>query len=187
MMDYNVGDHGPFNKIMLGWITPMVVTTNMTIKINKATTTGEVILVPYKWNHSYFSEYLLIDYYTPDGLYSKHLSDTTSKRYVYSTSGVRIYHVDARTNLTNEGNYKSVFSFDNSDSSHKLIRYITAGTDTILNTGLINSSNLFQTTSDYDWTNFSWYQISTSQSNIIKNITVQSTTSMYCIINIEFL
>ncbi|MDR2828000.1 MAG: hypothetical protein LBV51_01100, partial [Acholeplasmatales bacterium] len=33
MMDYNVGDHGPFNKIIWGWLTPQIVTSDAKIKL----------------------------------------------------------------------------------------------------------------------------------------------------------
>ena len=41
MMDYTVGDHGVYSKIMLGWITPTVVTESKTFTIEPSTTSGD--------------------------------------------------------------------------------------------------------------------------------------------------
>ena len=49
------------------------------------------------WNKTIFDEYLIIEYYTPEGLNyqdSKHSYDSRNK--MYQGSGLRIYHADAR-------------------------------------------------------------------------------------------
>jgi M6 family metalloprotease-like protein len=151
MMDYNNGDHGPFNKIVLGWITPMVVSSSLTIKINKANTSGQALLIPKAWNHSYFSEYLLIDYYTPDSLFTYHLHTPYYANYMFSIAGIRIYHVIATIGSS------SVWLNNNTDTKNKLIKYVSAGSNNIATSGRVLNTDLFQVGSTFNWsTSFKW-------------------------------
>ena len=120
MMDSNMGDHCSFSKIMLGWVTPMVVNNTITIKIRPFSDSGDVILIPGEWNGSYFSEYLLIDYYNLNSLNSIYAGHG-----LYSNPGVRIYHVSAELGK-NTQNYPSYHYNDNSDTSRKLIKLLEA-------------------------------------------------------------
>lgn len=101
MMDWNVGDHGPANKLLFGWLEPLVATSGsytVTIDSYATDTDGQnsVILIPYNSNDladgDAFDEYLLIMFYTPQGLYDGHLSLS----YVPDNAGIIVYHVDAR-------------------------------------------------------------------------------------------
>ncbi len=109
MMDFNIGDHDTFSKYILGWTKPDVLTTeyleanNYTLSLSSATETGKSFLLPiYKdgvmdYNQTAFDEYLLIEYYTPTSLNSKDISGYGNSRLAtYNTSGVLVYHVDAR-------------------------------------------------------------------------------------------
>lgn len=120
MMDQNICDLDSYSKLLLGWITPYVVYGTSEILIPRATSSKHgVIIIPsnfeeiskevelavsknktenfiYEFNP--FSEYLLIDLYTPDGL---NYQDTTDliidgKTKAPNSTGVRIYHVDSR-------------------------------------------------------------------------------------------
>ena len=120
MMDQNICDFDSYSKLVLGWITPYVVYGTSEILIPSATSSKYgAIVIPSNYqeisdeielaiaqnridNFTYefnpFSEYLLIDLYTPDGL---NYQDTTDliidgKDKAPSKSGVRIYHVDSR-------------------------------------------------------------------------------------------
>jgi len=97
MQAYNIGDHNIYSKFALGWINPYYVTDSCEINLRSSALYGDAILIKNNWNKSTFDEYLLIEYYTPEGLNeqdSKYSLDGRNK--MYSGSGLRIYHVDAR-------------------------------------------------------------------------------------------
>lgn len=119
MMDQNVCDLDSYSKMLLGWITPYVVYGTSEILIPTATSSeNAVIVIPDKYeeisneieglsdkeksNYVYkfnpFSEYIMIDLYSPDGLNEL---DTYGQLYYdreasMTKTGVRIYHVDSR-------------------------------------------------------------------------------------------
>ena len=120
MMDQNVCDLDSYSKIILGWVTPYVVYGTSEILIPRATSSKHgVIVIPsnyeeisnlveqailknkldeFVYEFNPFSEYLMIDLYTPDGL---NYQDTKGqliygKEASINKSGVRIYHVDSR-------------------------------------------------------------------------------------------
>lgn len=101
MQDQNVGGHDPFSSFALGWGQAYIPTESMTLYIKPFTQSGEMIILSPSWNKTYdsaFDEYLIIEYYTADGLNEL---DTT---YAYCGSsptgsqerGIRLWHVDAR-------------------------------------------------------------------------------------------
>ena len=121
MMDQNICDLDSYSKLLLGWVTPYVVYGTSEILIPTATSSKHgVIVIPtdyeeisatveqaviqnntenfiYEFNP--FSEYLLIDLYSPDGLnkqdtYGKFINGKLDSG--IDTCGVRIYHVDSR-------------------------------------------------------------------------------------------
>ncbi|HNX16027.1 MAG TPA: hypothetical protein PKO28_01425 [Bacilli bacterium] len=106
MMDYNLGDHCSFSKYLLHWATPIIIDKPQQITINSFTQAGDFLLIPTsKFNGTPYDEYILIEYFTPDGL-----NDSSSfSSYVYADQegksrvfyypnyhGLRIYHIDAR-------------------------------------------------------------------------------------------
>ncbi|MCH5171420.1 MAG: hypothetical protein J1F31_01105 [Erysipelotrichales bacterium] len=97
MQSYNIGDHNIYSKLALGWINPYVVTDSCEINLRSSALYDDAILIKDNWNGSVFDEYLLIEFYTPEG------NNSQDSRYAYSSrnkmydySGLRIYHVDAR-------------------------------------------------------------------------------------------
>jgi M6 family metalloprotease-like protein len=146
MMDSTIGDHNPFSKLMLSWITPRVISNKtVTLEIEAFVQSGEVILIAPSWEDTYFDEYFLIDFYTPTSLNALH-----SGNGLFSESGIRIYHVDATIdpkvgNPQNEDGYWTVFSYNNSDTTEKLIELIEADRDrSIEKYGTIENEDLFQ-------------------------------------------
>ena len=110
MMDENILDHDMFSKTALGWTEPYVVTgkKNITLTIKPSQTSGDCIIVPAgdSWNQTAFSEYLILDLYTPYGLNEKDSTYSYSSRTLgYNIPGVRLYHVDAR--VASYSNYPS--------------------------------------------------------------------------------
>lgn len=121
MMDQNIGDLDSYSKMLLGWVTPYVVygTSEITITNVSKNSGNSVIVIPsnyaeisqsvedaikgnridkFRYTFNPFSEYLMIDLYTPDG----NNEQDTYGPYVFDRSamankvGVRIYHIDSR-------------------------------------------------------------------------------------------
>lgn len=120
-MDQNIGDLDSYSKMLLGWVTPYVVygTSEITITNVSKNSGNSVIVIPsnyaeisqsvedaikgnridkFRYTFNPFSEYLMIDLYTPDG----NNEQDTYGPYVFDRSamankvGVRIYHIDSR-------------------------------------------------------------------------------------------
>lgn len=105
MMDYNIGDHSSFSKYLMKWTSPLVVKNDVkfTYNLKPFITSGEYILVPSKkYNNTPFSEYLLLEFFVPEGL------NKCSEQFEYISSdgkvtiyrypqyyGLKIYHVNA--------------------------------------------------------------------------------------------
>lgn len=99
LIDGEVGDHNSFSKYQLGWITPKLINVDdfeeSTINLDPAVD-GDCVII-HKGRHSLFSEYLVVDLYTPTGLnkydVEHHPVSPTSS---FSETGIRVYKVDAR-------------------------------------------------------------------------------------------
>lgn len=150
MMDYNVGDHNPFSKILLGWVTPYIVTSSCEITLDPFYSSGKCILLIDKFS-TIFDEYYLIDYYCPDGLNKLE----AGYEGLFSISGIRVYHVDAT--LTQDEVYSAleIYKYNNSDTVHKLIKLVQAsGKNTIEHNILSGDEDLFRFNKEYtlsDW------------------------------------
>lgn len=96
MMDYNVGDHNAYSKMLMKWTTPKVVTGTGTITIAPFESSGDCILIrDNTWNESAFDEYFLLEYYTPTGLNEKDLVGYGGVK-TFSTPSIKVFHVDSR-------------------------------------------------------------------------------------------
>lgn len=97
MMDGNIGDHDAYSKFVLGWVDPIYVTNSTEITLRPFESTGDCVLLASSWNGSAYDEYLMIEFYTPTGLNQQ---DATvaypSRSKLFTTSGIKIYHVDSR-------------------------------------------------------------------------------------------
>ncbi len=122
MMDYNIGDHSVVSKLLLGWISPTVVTGkgNITLDLNSFTTTGEAIIIADHELSSIYDTYYTLEFYTNDGL------NAHDKPYDSATApyGIRVMIIRAEKNYVNgqvELNsgtaYQTGFKYDNSDES----------------------------------------------------------------------
>ncbi len=132
MMDYNIGDHSSFSKYLLNWTSPLVVKEGIsgTYKLKSFVQSGQYILVPSSdYDDSPFSEYLLIEYFTPDSLNkfsgSYTYIDRNNKMGVYNYPqhhGLRIYHVNARLGYFKKGRdtSKLIAFIDDPDYESKL-------------------------------------------------------------------
>ncbi len=101
MMDYNISDHDPYSKMLLGWIDPIYYDfeeyDEITIDLPKFEKSGKVLLYKKSWNHSVMDEYLLFEYYSPDSLNERDANKQYENRPLgFSKCGIKIYHVDSR-------------------------------------------------------------------------------------------
>ncbi|MBO7614461.1 MAG: hypothetical protein J6T15_02015 [Bacilli bacterium] len=105
MQDYNVASHDAFSTLALGWADPYIPKESCTIELNSFQSSRDCILLSNQWNdiNSPFDEYILLEFYTPDGLNqfdyeNQYFKGVRGKvRPVGpSESGIRLWHVDAR-------------------------------------------------------------------------------------------
>jgi len=106
MHSNNVGDDNIYSKMALNWVKPYYVktTSSVTLTLRTSAFYGDAILINDDWNGAACDEYLAIEYYSPYGNNQK----DAEGRYpgnglrMYTTSGFRIYHIDARIVRLNE-------------------------------------------------------------------------------------
>jgi hypothetical protein len=121
MMDQNICDLDSYSKMILGWVTPYVVYGSSEIVIPTATSSDHsVIVIPTNYEEiseyveseiahgtkaneitytfNPFSEYIMVDLYSPDGLNKKDVYGPliNDREAGIANTGVRIYHIDSR-------------------------------------------------------------------------------------------
>ena len=104
MHSYNIGDDNIYSKFALGWANPYYVNTesSVTLKLRSSSYYGDSIIINNDWNGNSMDEYIIIEYYTPEGLNFKDAFEGykpnagTGAYKMYSTQGFRIYHIDSR-------------------------------------------------------------------------------------------
>lgn len=166
MMDYNVGDHNGYSKLILGWIDPYIVDgETTTITLGNFSQTGDLVCIFKDYNGTFFDEYYIIDFYNPDGVNETCAGD----RGLFSEAGIRIYHIDAT--LNNPADCWSIYEltkYNNSYTNRLLIKLIEAdGRNDILNNGYSENSDLFSAGEVY--TNIKWYDNSNAGFSIKVN------------------
>ncbi len=179
MMDSAYGDHGPFSKILLGWITPIVVEESSMVDLSSYALSGDVILLIDDWQNTIFDEYLLIWFYRPEGLYS--LPD--DRTMYFDTPGVVIMHVSAPIGqgYNDELYYYSIFNHNNTDTNPKLIKYIEADMNrSIEQYAMTEDSDLFKEGDIFGgniYSNYRWYNtLSINMTVTILSISDDKTT-----------
>ena len=121
MMDYNLGDHSSLSKYLLNWTSPYILNmgdkSSGSITIKPFSQSGEFILIPNSnYNGTAFDRYLLISFFTPNGL--NDLSDFPSYEYydqqgnrqvfTYPNKyGVLVYEVNAKLAYYKSGTIRS--------------------------------------------------------------------------------
>ena len=103
MQDMNVGDHNSFSKFTLGWTKPYVVSGECEVTLkSSALYENQIVIIPAggynEWNGSPFDEYILLEFYTPEGNNNFDAYNTTYHGYPSGLTecGVKLYHVDNR-------------------------------------------------------------------------------------------
>lgn len=104
MMDYSVGDHTGYSKMLLSWTRPLVVTGDAEITIKPFYNSGDLILLKDNWNQTAMDEYLLLEFYSPNGLNAHDANPNNTNARLMRQPGIKVYHVDARLGfLSNDG------------------------------------------------------------------------------------
>lgn len=110
MMDLNIGDHSAFSKFSLGWIDAEIMYQESSkFTLRPFSSTGDCVILPANYfNGTAFSEYIILEYYVPDGLNKLDANKGYTGSYpkMYNKSGILAYHVDARL-MKQELKYKS--------------------------------------------------------------------------------
>lgn len=151
MMDYNVGDHNPFSKMLMGWVSPYIVNDTCSITLDPFYLSGKCILLTDEFS-TIFDEYYLIDYYCPLGLNMLEAGYNG----LFGTSGIRVYQVDATLTNKDVFNAIDIYQYNNGNGSHKLINLVqSSGNNTIENGYLSSDADLFKFNKDYILN--SWY------------------------------
>ena len=121
MMEYNIGDHNPFSKTLLGWSNPVVISEDGIYELPSFTKDGTCFIIGANGKYdSMFSEYYVIDYYTLNGLNNLEVKDYFKTN--SSILGVRVSLVNGE--LIEEEGYYPYFKYNNSDTKYKIIQLL---------------------------------------------------------------
>lgn len=144
MQNLNIGDQGSYTKTIADWISPIVVTGDTTITINSYSTTGDAIIIPANqsnFNQSGFNEYILLELYTPEGLYERDAKNIYPGRPTYyQNTGVRMFYIDSRI-----ANVKT-----NSRGNVTGLTYINKNTSSLTYPSVVAHSNSYATSYAYE-------------------------------------
>jgi len=130
MMDANIGDHNAFSKFMLGWLAPVNVSGgSLSAALGQSDSSADAVKVmPDSTASGVFEEFFMLQNRVQSG------NDLG-----LPGSGIAIWHVDARLNGAGQD-----FLYDNSYTSHKLLRLMEAdGLEEIENGGGADAGDLY--------------------------------------------
>ena len=103
MHSYNIGDENIYSKFALGWVNPYYVKTDtsVTLELRSSAFYGDAIILNDTWNQNSMDEYIIIEYYTPQGMNeqdakSEYKPNGNTANRMYTEKGFRIYHIDSR-------------------------------------------------------------------------------------------
>lgn len=161
MMDFNIGDHGPLNKLLLGWESPFVVnkgTYNVNLDSYASYDPGgdRVLIIPKSYStfdNTYgYSEYLVVMYYQPSGLYDAHMEFEMTP----GEQGLVIYHVNAT--LKRSANFWEMFQYENYYLNDKpFIQILEANKANSLPGNSYLTSNAFLKSGGLNLSSFKWH------------------------------
>ncbi|MGD9909903.1 MAG: InlB B-repeat-containing protein [Candidatus Izemoplasmatales bacterium] len=180
MMDYNCGDHDPFHKVLFGWSTPYVTVGtgiyDVTLESYALDTDGlgSALVIPYSNNEfadgDAFDEFLIIMFYTPEGLYNAHVG----LPYVLDHAGIIVYHVDARL-YNNPSFWDTYFSYNNDGTSDFFAELLEADNNNSLDYSDISMSDIL-TAGSFDLSGYSWHQGGSMNITITVNSVITDTS-----------
>ncbi len=178
MHSYNIGDENIYSKFALGWVNPYYVSTDssVTLELRSSAYYGDAIIINDTWNGNSMDEYIIIEYYTPQGMNEQdaksiYKPNGDSANRMYTVNGFRIYHIDSRiVELEARGTMKGyvdsigkgyyVVGASNSPSRSYLpdkdaidFKYVhlleSNGTNTFKNGGIATNDTLFKKGSSF--------------------------------------
>jgi len=150
MMDYNIGDHNPLSKALLGWTDNYVISSGShTITLNPFTTDNRTYFIRKPTTNNIYDingDYYSISLFSKTGVNAaNHPSLTGGRIYFFTDFGIAIYKIKTGA-LTNPLTTGSFFANDNSWSTNKLIKYVEADNGTYVATNsFVRNSMLFKT------------------------------------------
>lgn len=131
MMDGNIIDQNSYSKMLLGWTKPYIALGNGTIDISSMENENSFIVIPKDGtvlednNFDPFSEYILVELYSNEGLnYIDSVEKLSDRPLAMTTKGVRIYHINNTKYLLSKSDFKytvKVYEGEKIDSSHRII------------------------------------------------------------------
>lgn len=137
MMDSNIIDINSYAKMLLGWTKPYIGQGNGEITINSMQNENSLIVIPDdsysltknkdgKYEFDPFSEYMVVELYTNEGLnYPDSRTAISDRPLAMNDVGVRMYHIDNRKYLVDSSDktniYSKLYEGETIDSKHKLI------------------------------------------------------------------
>lgn len=136
IMDSMLGDHNPYTKFNLGWITSsrLVVTdTSVTLTLGDFAVSGDTVIIANNWNEKLgaYQEYYVIIYYKNTGL------NAGENAGYFARDGVVVYHVNSSLfkEVIDGETYYDVYNNNTSPSSEygsedNLIEYVKSAKDT---------------------------------------------------------
>lgn len=154
MMDNNIIDHNSFSKMLLGWTKPYLVYGSGEIDLKSMQNENSFIVIQQddaEVSNTFnpFSEYILIELYTNEGLNKIDSYDIYDSVLAPQGKGVRIYHIDKRlftVSLDELNNNNTIQIYDEKDKQDGFVTPITNSRDNdVYNTvfHLDNTVNLF--------------------------------------------
>lgn len=135
IMDSMNGDHNPFTKFNLGWITSsrlVVASDSVTLTLESFTKSGDTVIIANNFDPTLgaYQEYYIVAYYTAEGL-----NDGAGG--YFARDGIVVYHVNASLYSEDyEGEvYYDIYNnntdpSDESGTSDNLIEFVKSATDT---------------------------------------------------------
>jgi len=189
MMSFNVGDHGPLNKILFNWVEPeLMLNGNFDITLDAYSLDDDglnsTVVIPYSSNAfddgDAFDEFLIIMFYTPGGLYEGHMGTNES----IDEPGVVIYRANATLDSYQE--YWGVSYYYNNDENYDLFLEILEAdkNNSIPSNNQSISINDLLTNGTLDLSYYTW-QDGTSIDVIIKIDSIIDQDSTSVDLNIE--
>ena len=131
MMDDMMGDHNPYTKFNLGWITSSkLIVTNGTVTVNLEAfaKNGDTIILANNWDETLgaYQEYYVIMYYTMTGL-------NAGDGGFFARNGIVVYHINASlyTEQYGDETYYGVYNTNTSSGDYgtkdNLIEFVKSG------------------------------------------------------------
>jgi hypothetical protein len=185
MMDFNIGDHNGFSKMVLGWIPPTLISQPGTVVLPSIANQPSILMLTKPNPTTMMDEYILIEFYQPIGLNQKDSQASFSGRYprMFTESGLKIYHIDARIAqlmITDQGlmfnayvkemvdtsGYRYQLAHSNTMSRNaigtnpnfKLIHLLeSSGINTFKHQGFATNATLFQTGMEFNQNHLPFY------------------------------